>query len=260
MPSVDLEHGRLNYEIDGRSAAPVLVLSHSLGTNLTMWEPQITPLTRLFRVLRYDSRGHGQSVVAPGPYTIELLARDLLALLDHVGANRAHFCGLSMGGMIGLWLGINEPRRLNKLVLCNTAALIGPAERWDKRIEDVRQRGLEAIAGEVLEVWFSSSFRERAPETIDHMRQMLTQTSPDGYVASCAAIRDADLRSGVSRVRVPTLVVAGARDSGTPPSAGLYIADRVERGRYVELNAAHLSNIEAPDRFTAAVTEFLMET
>jgi 3-oxoadipate enol-lactonase len=222
-----------------------------------MWQPQLAAFERRFRVLRYDSRGHGRSSVTPGPYTIELLSRDVLALLDMLGIARAHFCGLSMGGMVGLWLGVNERHRLGKLIVCNTAAKIGSPEAYDARIENVRKDGMDAVAATVLERWFTSQFRDRAPETLAHMRAMMVATPPDGYVACCAAVRDADQRYTISRIKVPTLVIGGAHDMATPPAAGRYVAEKIEDAQYVELEAAHISNIEAPDRFTAEVIDFL---
>lgn len=259
MPFIEADSAAIHYRLDGRAGAPVLVLSHSLGTTLAMWDPQIPPLTGRFRVLRYDSRGHGESAVTPGPYTIERLARDVLVLLNGLGIERAHFCGLSMGGMVGMWLGAHAPERLERLVLCNTAARIGPPEIWDTRIENVRKNGMNPIATPVLGRWFTPAFHERMPGAIEGMRRMLIETSVEGYVGSCAAIRDADLGEALSRIRARTLVIAGTHDAATPPADGRFLAERIQGARYVELAAAHLSNIEAPERFTAEMTAFLSE-
>jgi 3-oxoadipate enol-lactonase len=259
MPFIDADNGRIHYQLDGNERALVLVLSNSLGTDLGMWDPQMQAFAERFRVLRYDSRGHGQSAVTPGPYTIDELARDVIALLDKLSIERAHFCGLSMGGMVGMWLGANAGERVDKLVLCNTAALIGPPELWNARIENVRKGGMEAIAAAVLERWFTPAFRERAPEAIEPVRRTLVATPAEGYVACCAAVRDMDQRDTLSSIRSPTLVIAGAQDAATPPADGRFIAQRIQGARSVELAAAHLSNIEVPERFTAEVMSFLSE-
>lgn len=259
MPFIDADNGRIHYQLDGNDRALVLVLSNSLGTDLGMWNPQMQPFAERFRVLRYDSRGHGQSAVTPGPYTIDELAGDVIALLDKLSIERAHFCGLSMGGMVGMWLGANAGERVDKLVLCNTAALIGPPELWNARIENVRKGGMKAIAAAVLERWFTPAFRERAPQAIEPVRRTLVATPAEGYVACCAAVRDMDQRDSLSRIRSPTLVIAGAHDAATPPADGRFIAERIQGARSVELAAAHLSNIEVPERFTAEVMSFLSE-
>lgn len=259
MPFIEADSAPIHYRLEGPAGRPVLVLSHSLGTTLAMWDPQIPPVTGRFRVLRYDSRGHGESAVTPGPYTIERLARDVLALLDGLGIQRAHFCGLSMGGMVGMWLGAHAPERLERLVLCNTAARIGPPEIWDTRIENVRKNGMNPIATPVLGRWFTPAFHERMPGAIEGMRRMLIETSVEGYVGCCAAIRDADLGDALSRIRARTLVIAGTHDAATPPADGRFLAEQIQGARYVELAAAHLSNIEAPERFTAEMTAFLSE-
>jgi len=235
----------------------VLVLSNSLGSDLAMWDPQMPALTERFRVLRYDSRGHGQSAVPPGPYRIEDLGRGLLALLDALGLSRVHYCGLSLGGMVGMWLGVNAPDRVDRLVLCNTSAYLGPPELWNARIEAVRGSGMQAVVPQVLERWLTPSYRARAPEAVEKVRRMLLATPPEGYVACATAIRDMDQRESISAIRAPALVVVGARDPATPPEHGRQIAERVRGAKVVELPAAHLSNVEAADRFTAAVLEFL---
>jgi len=266
MPFIEANGARIYYRFDGQegalpaSAAPgVLVLSNSLGTDGGMWDPQMPDFTKRFRVLRYDTRGHGQSAVTPGPYSIDQLARDVIGLLDGLALKRVNFCGLSMGGMVGIWLGANAPERIDKLVLCNTAALIGPPQLWNARIENVRKGGMEAIAPAVIERWFTPAFRARAPEAVEPVRRMLIATPPEGYSAACAAVRDMDQRDALARIRAPTLVIAGTQDAATPPEDGRFIAEKVKDARYVELNAAHLSNIEARERFTTEVMGFLSD-
>jgi 3-oxoadipate enol-lactonase len=255
--TVDVKSARFNCRVDGPPGAPWLMLSNSLGTNLAMWDDQMAALTRRFRVLRYDTRGHGASAVTPGPYTIAGLGQDALALLDALKASRAHFCGLSMGGMTGMWLGVHAADRLDRLVLANTAPQIGSPEVWNTRIENVRKGGLAAIADGLMERWFSKSFRERAPATVARIRAMLIATPADGYVAACAAVRDMNQWDTVARIARPTLVIAGTHDPSTPPAEGRQLAERIAGARYVELDAAHISNVEAPERFIAELTGFL---
>jgi 3-oxoadipate enol-lactonase len=257
MPFLEIGYLRVHYALTGAPNAPAVVLSNSLGTNFSMWDPQVPALEKEFRVLRYDTRGHGQTVVTPGPYTIEQLARDVLRLLDALRLDRVHFCGLSMGGMIGMWLGVHAEKCLNRLVVCNTAARIGTAEIWNARIENVRKAGMRAIAPAVVERWFTPEFRAASPEAVAPVQRMLESTSPEGYIACCQAIRDMDQREAISAIRVPTLVIAGGKDPATPPAEGRFIAGRIAGAQYVELDTAHLSNLEASAKFTAELIRFL---
>ena len=257
MSFAQLEDVRIHYDLAGPATAPVLVFSNSLGEDLSMWEPQTVAFQKNFRVLRYDTRGHGQSSTTPGEYTIELLARDVLALLDDLHLDRVHFCGLSMGGQTGMWLALNAPARLQKLVLSNTAAKIGTPEMWNPRIETVLKNGMKSVSAAVMERWFSSDFRAKSPEVVASTKRMLESANPDGYVSNCAAVRDFDVRKTVSEIRLPTLVIAGTHDAATTPADGRYLAQQIPGARYAELNAAHLSNIEESDRFNAEVESFL---
>jgi 3-oxoadipate enol-lactonase len=257
MSFVDAGGARIHYRSDGAEGAPALLLSHSLGTDLSMWDAQVPALSGRHRVIRYDARGHGASAVTPGPYSIERLGQDAVALLDALGVERASFCGLSMGGMVGIWLGLHAPGRVERLVLCNTGARIGTPAIWGERIEAVRRSGLASVADAVLGRWFGAAFAAAQAPEVERMRQMLLSTSPEGYAACCAAVRDADARDAVSGIRAPTLVIAGSRDAATPPADGRLLADRIPGARYLELEAAHLSNVEAARPFTQAVLEFL---
>jgi 3-oxoadipate enol-lactonase len=257
MPFLEANGGRFHYQLDGPTGAPVLMLANSLGTDMQMWEPQLPAFAKRFRVLRHDTRGHGDSAVRSDPCTIERLAHDVLALLDALGIASTHFCGLSMGGMIGQWLGVNAPQRLHRLVLCNTSARIAPRALWDARIAAVRKGGMTAIADAVIERWFTPEFRERAPEAVEPVRRTLLATSAEGYAACCAAVRDMDQRATIAGIRTATLVIAGCADAATPPSDGRYLAEQIPGAHYVELNAAHLSNIEAAERFTQTVVDYL---
>lgn len=260
MPYLSADDGvRLWYQLDGREEAPLLVLSNSLGTALELWDPQMAQLERYFRVLRYDMRGHGKSDPPAVPYTMDRLGRDVLALLDALAVPRACFVGISMGGMIGLWLGLHAADRFERLALCNTAARIGPPDMWNKRIETVTANGMDAIVPAVIGRWFTLPFCEREPATVDRIAAMLRATPAAGYAAACAAIRDMDQRHGLAAIKARTLVITGSFDQATPAPDGRYIADQIGGARYVELAAAHLSNIEAADGFTYALTDFLTE-
>ena len=259
MPFIEIGDFRAHYALSGPAGAPVLVLSNSLGTNFSMWDPELPAFEKHLRVLRYDTRGHGQSSVTPGPYRIEQLGRDVLHILDRLSLERVHFCGLSLGGMTGMWLGINAPERLHKLILCNTTARIGSAETWNARIEAVRKSGMKSIAPAVIERWFTPAFRAAAPETIAQTQRMIETSPPEGYAACCAAIRDMDQREAISSIIAPTLVISGAQDPATPPADGQFLASKIRGARYVELPAAHLSNVEAAAQFSSEVLRFLTE-
>lgn len=250
---------QLFHRFDGPQGAPVLLLSNSLGTHHGMWNAQMPALTRAFRVLRYDTRGHGRSSVPRGPYALADLGHDVLRLIDELGLSRVHFCGLSLGGMTGLWLAAHAPQRIARLVLANTSSYVGSPEVWNARIQAVTRGGMPAVADAVLERWFTPEFRAAMPREVEPIRQMLLATPPDGYIACASAVRDMDLRGDLAAVRCPTLVIAGARDPALPPSHGTFIAERVAGARFIELASMHLSNIEARDAFTAALTGFLEE-
>lgn len=252
-----VDGARLFYRFDGPPDAPVLVLSNSLGTDLAMWDAQMPTLARMFRVLRYDTRGHGGSTAPPGPYSIDQLGRDVIGLLDAAAVSRAHFCGLSMGGQTGMWVGIHAAHRLDRLVLSNTAACIGPPERWNARIEKIRAEGMKAIADAVLAGWFTPPFHAAYPDVVAKMRAMLVRSPIDGYIASCVAVRDADQRESIARITAPTLVFSGTYDAATPPADGRFLTQRIGGAQYVELPAAHIANIEAVSLFTDTLVAFL---
>lgn len=261
MGRVQLAEGELNYQLDGPQGAPVLVLSNSLGTDLGMWDTQIPAFAEHFQVLRYDTRGHGQSLVSEGPYSIEQLGHDVLALLDALHIEKAHFCGLSMGGLIGQWLGINAGARLRSLVVCNTAAKIGEPAVWNPRIETVLREGqtaMVALRDASIARWFTPQYAQANPDQAKRITDMLVATSPQGYAANCAAVRDADFRDQLGAIDVPTLVIAGTEDAVTPPSGGHFIQARVPGAQYAEFYAAHLSNVQAGDAFSQCVLEFFL--
>ena len=259
MPYCELSDVRLYYVEEGRRELPVLILSNSLGTNLSMWDAQVEAWSTIFRLLRYDSRGHGRSSVPDGPYTIEQMGRDVLGLADALGYERFHFCGLSIGGMVGQWLGIHAPERLLRLVLSNTATQIGTTEMWNQRIETVNAEGIHAVTPAILVRWYTEPFLSEHSAEVAKTAAMLNATSPAGYTASCAAVRDMDQRGEVHRITTPTLVVVGDADPVTPPSKAHELVQSIAGARLLELHAAHLSNIEASSGFTAGVGRFLTE-
>lgn len=257
MPFIETESARFRYELAGPSGAPVLVFSNSLGTDLRMWDGQLSVFKQHFQVLRYDARGQKDSSVTPGPYSIELLAQDVVNLLDGLRIEKASFCGLSMGGMVGMMLAQRFPQRLHKAVLCNTSPKIGTLESWNTRIETVRAGGMEAVADGILERWYTAGFRSSHRSEVDATREMLLESPAKGYVACCAAVRDMDQRETVSAIRVPTLVISGTSDPVTPPADGRFVASQIAGAQFVELPAAHLSNVEAAGLFNQAVEHFL---
>ena len=260
MPFIEANGVRIRYRLEGKPSAPVVVFSNSLGTNLFMWEPQVSALRDDFRILRYDTCGHGLSAVPSGPYAQAQLGGNILALLDALNISQALFCGLSMGGQAGIWLGINAPHRFARLVLCDTAAHIGNPEIWNARIAAIRAGGMPAIVSGTIERWFTPRFIARAPEAIASVRRMILDTPPQGYIACCEAIRDTDFSSQASRVSAPTLVISGTHDRATPPVQGQLLASMIRGARYLEFDASHLSNIEAASNFTAALRGFLSGT
>jgi len=257
MCIADLGHCRTYYQLEGPTAGPLLVLSNSLGTDMTMWDAQMPAFLRSCRVLRYDTRGHGKSSVSPGPYSIQQLAEDVIRLLDFLNEGNAYFCGLSMGGQIGMWLGLHHSDRVRRLVLCNTSARIGTPELWRSRIEAVRHGGVQAIAGDVVARWFSLEFRSEQPEIVHSFKHLLAATSARGYVACCEAIRDADLHTSISAIRIPTAIVSGTHDPATTAVEARYLAQQISGAEYIELPAAHLSNVECSATFTKEVSRFL---
>jgi 3-oxoadipate enol-lactonase len=259
MAFAELGDVRIRYELEGEAEEPVVLLSNSLGTDLTLWDPQAAAWRRRFRLLRYDTRGHGRSSVTPGPYTIEQLGRDVLDLLDFLKLRRVHFCGLSMGGQTGMWLGLHAPERLGNLVLCNTAAKIGTPESWATRIATVRKGGMKAVSSGVMERWFSAEFRTQEPEIVGRVQRLLELTEPEGYIANCEAVRDFDCRANLADIHLPTLVIAGSLDNSTPPSEARFLSSNIPRAGYAELKAAHLSNIEDQARFTTTVGDFMAD-
>ena len=258
MPDIKADGCIMHAEIEGPEHAPVLMLSNSLGTDLHMWDEQVAPFTAHFRLVRYDRRGHGKSSVPKGPYSMDQFGRDVLAVLDGLGIERANWCGLSMGGMVGIWLGANAPQRLGKLILSNTSSYFADKTVWNGRIKLVREKGLSAVVETTMERWFTKGFRERSPERMAPIRRMFLATSVEGYAACGEAIRDMDLRPLLARITAPTLVIAGRYDAGTPLEAGEFIAQHIPKARLAVLETAHIANIEQPKIYADTVLEFLL--
>jgi 3-oxoadipate enol-lactonase len=250
---------RVEYDVQGAPELPALVLSDSLGTNLHMWDAQAAGLKNRWRIVRYDTRGHGGSSVTPGPYSVSQLTDDVIDLLDYLDIAAAHFCGLSLGGMTGLSLAHDHPERLHKLVVCSSAARLGSTEMWNGRIAAAMKGGVSEMAPSILSRWFTPDFSARDPNAVQQIEQQLRSTSGEGYAGCCGALRDADLRSSVGEIRTPTLVVAGTFDPAVPIEDVRWLADHVPGARFAELPTAHLSNVEASAAFNETISSFLAE-
>jgi 3-oxoadipate enol-lactonase len=250
---------RIAYRFDGLVDAPVLLLSNSLGTDMEMWAPQMAAFTERFRVLRYDSRGHGASDSPAGAYSMDRLGRDVVEMLDALDIEQVNFCGLSLGGMIGQWLGIRAQERVRRLILANTSSYMGPPAGWDTRIATVAAQGMPPLAQASIERWFTRAFNETGAQAIAPIVAMLLATDPAGYAGACAAIRDMDMRRTVQLIQRPALVIGGSLDSSTPPPHSSALVNTIPDARLCMLEAAHLSNVEAPERFIDAVMDFLAE-
>ena len=248
---------RIDYSVAGAAIAPTLLFINSIATTRELWARQVPRLSKSFRVITYDARGHGYSQVTAGNYTIEQLGRDALAILDHAGAESAHVCGISLGGITAMWMGIHAPRRITSLVLANTAARIGSVEMWAERIAFVKQQGMATLADLTMPRWFTDEFRRREPQTVEQFRAMVASCPKDGYLSCCAALRDEDLREAIAGIRCPVLCVAGSADPATPPEAVQLIHERIAGSKMVLLDAAHLTNVEQDRAFTSAVMEFI---
>jgi len=259
MPMIDADGCLLNVTVEGRDGGPTLMLSNSLGSTLQMWEPQMRALTQVFRVIRYDRRGHGKSQVPPAPYSIARFGRDALAILDDLNIERVHWCGVSMGGMVGQWLAAHAPERVGKLVLANTTCYYPDPTIWEARIKAVREGGLAVVADTVIGGWLTQEFRDHNPEVADRMKAMLLATPVEGYLACCEALSRLDLREDLSRIKSPTLVIAGRYDKSTPIAMAEAIRSRIAGANMTILDAAHISNVEAVGAFNDAVLGFLTQ-
>lgn len=250
----------LNTKVDGDDGNPWLILSNSLGANLAMWEPQMDLLTGKYRVLRYDTRGHGQSDAPPGPYSFDDLIGDVLGLMDAYGIDRASFMGLSMGGMTGLGLAIHHPDRIERVVCADGRADAPDPFRamWDQRMAAVEEGGLDAIADGTLATWFTEDWREANPDAAAGIRRMVVGNDPQGYIACCKALKELDFLRHLGDATVPVLYVGGSDDKGAAPDVMRAMADATPGGEFLEIpGAAHVANINAPQAFNAAIKDFL---
>ncbi len=250
----------LNYEMTGKEGAPVVMLSHSLGSNLGMWEPQRAALEPRYRVLRHDMRGHGASDVSEGAYSLEQLALDALGLLDALKIDRVHFVGLSIGGMIGQALALEHPDRFRSLVLCSTSAYLPPPARpiLQERIETARKEGLQALVDSTLERWFTPAYAQQNSPTLDRIRRQFLATPVAGYIGCSEAIGQLNFIGRLSRITLPTLIMVGAEDPGTPVAASEAIHESIKGSKLVILpSASHLANIEKSELFNRHLLEFL---
>ncbi len=254
--------GGIHYVVSGRNHAPALVLLHPLGVHSGSWQAQLAEFERFFRVIRVDLRGHGSSRlehVEPRACRMEDLANDALAVLDTLGVERAHWCGLSIGGVIALQVAVMAPRRVMRLVLANTAASFPPASMWDERIETARSRGLASLFAAVPERWFTAGFREREPAEVERIIGLFTDTQVAGYVEACGALRDVDLHARLVEVQSPTLVIGSTQDVATPIERSEELAEGITGADLIVLDSAHLSNVEQAAEFTTAVVDFLRD-
>ena len=259
MPFAEIEGFRCHYRLDGRDDRPALVLSHSLGTDLGLWDEQVAELAAHFLVVRYDHRGHGASSATPGDYTIEQLSHDAIALLDTLGLARVAFCGLSIGGMVGQWLAVNAPARIDRLVLANTSPRLADPAAMEARRRLVLEQGMAAVVDVAMARFFTPALLEANPPRVATTRRTLLSIDPVGYAGCCAALRDADFAHVLSRIAVPTLVIAGDADVPMPWHGHSEVLARTIPGaKAVRIEAAHLSNLGAPRAFLSALLGFLI--
>jgi 3-oxoadipate enol-lactonase len=259
MPTATVNGTTLNYRLDGPEKGPVVLLANSLATHLGMWAPQVEALTAAgLRVLRFDKRGHGASAVPAGPYTMEQLADDALGLLDALKIATAHFCGLSIGGMIGQQAGARHGKRFATLTLCDTTAFVPNKQQWEERFAAVRAGGMAAVVEGTIDRWFTKPGQQRDPDMIQRVREMILGTPVEGFCGCGAAIRDMDLRPLLASIKVPTHVIVGREDQGTTVEANQFIHEHVAGSTFTILEqAAHLCNLERPEAFNAALLAHL---
>lgn len=257
MPTFISNDAEIHYQTFGDHTQPALIFSNSLGTNFSMWQPQIDALQHDFYIVCYDTRGHGQSSAPQGPYSIDQLGTDVIHLLDHLHINKAIFCGISMGGLTGQWLAIHHPDRFNHVMICNTAAKIGQESAWNERAQLVREQGLDDIASTAASRWFTPMFIEHHAEIVTTLSNNLAAGSPEGYASCCEALSKTDLRAELKDIGIPVLVVAGSQDPVTTVADGQYMVNHIKSSALFEIDASHISNIEQPDAFNQALKQFI---
>lgn len=257
MPTFTSNDAQINYQTTGDASKPAIIFSNSLGTNFSMWQPQIDAFKNDFFVINYDTRGHGQSSAPNGPYTIDQLGQDVINLLDHLNIEKAAFCGISMGGLTGQWLAINKAERFSHVIVCNTAAKIGQEQAWNDRAALVRTQGLEPIASTAAGRWFTEGFVAQNADVVATLSANLGAGSAEGYASCCEALAQADLREQLKDITVPVLIIAGRQDPVTTVEDGQFMLDRTPNAEIFAINASHISNIEAPAEFNQAVRSFI---
>lgn len=248
----------VTYKFDGPENAPIVMLSNSLMSNHTMWDPQMAVLTESFRVLRYDTRGHGDTDAPQGPYSIKLLAEDVIALLDALGIDKVHFAGLSMGGMIAQYLGAHFPDRIHSLLLCDTASEMPTLEMWNDRISSAQEGGITALLDGTLKRWFTAPFLKNDKAAVEKIAEMIRTTDTGGYIGCASAVRDMSQTSILSKITAPTVIIVGEDDPACTVEQSKVLEEHIKGSKLVVLkNAAHLSNIEQTDKFNDAMMMFL---
>ena len=257
MPTFTSNQALINYQTFGDHTKPALIFSNSLGTQFSMWQPQLDALKKDFYMICYDTRGHGQSSAPQGPYSIELLGEDVIHLMDHLHIDKANFCGISMGGLTGQWLAINHPERFEHVIVANTAAQIGQEQAWKDRASLVREKGLEPIASTAATRWFTEGFIKKNAKIVDQLSHNLAQGSPEGYASCCEALGVADLRDQIQGINIPVLVIAGSKDPVTTIKDGQYMVNNIRSSALFEIDASHISNIEQPQAFNKAIFDFI---
>ncbi|MFP4393007.1 MAG: 3-oxoadipate enol-lactonase [Desulfohalobiaceae bacterium] len=259
MPVAEVCQTRLKYLLEGPEQGQVVMLCNSLASNLSMWDLQAKELVQAgYQVLRYDTRGHGDSDAPEAPYSMEVLLNDAIGLLDYLKLERIHFCGLSLGGMLGQMMGIHYPQRLHRLLLCSTAAYLGPAQMWEDRMQTARSLGMQALVQPTIDRWFTQQGQRRLPEQVQKFKNMIQNTPVQGFCGCCAAIRDMDLRQEIVQIKTPTLVVSGELDQGTPVEEARFIQEQIPGARLEVIpQTAHMLNVEQAERFNNILLGFL---
>ena len=259
MPMIDADGCLLNVSVEGRDGGPTLMLSNSLGSTMQMWEPQMKALTQVFRVIRYDRRGHGKSSVPPGPYSLERFGRDVLAILDDLNIAKSPLVRPVDGRHGRAMAGRKRLQRFGKIVLANTTCHYPDPTRWNDRIKAVKQGGIAAVADAVMAGWLTADFREREPQIAANMKAMMLTTPVEGYIACCEALSTLDQRELLPKIKSPTLVIAGRHDMSTTVADAEFMRSRIPGASMTILDAAHISNVEQPHAFTDALVGFLTQ-
>lgn len=257
MPTFTSQDAQIHYQTFGDTSKPAIVFSNSLGTQFSMWQPQIEFFKHYYFVVCYDTRGHGDSSAPQGPYSIDQLGQDVVNLLDHLNIEKAAFCGISMGGLTGQWLAIHAATRFSQVIVCNTAAKIGQEQAWRERAALVREQGLGSIASTAASRWFTSAFIHNNSATISALSSQLAAGSPEGYASCCEALAQADLREQLATITVPVLIVAGQQDPITTLADAAFMQTCISGSQVFEINASHISNLERPDIFNQAIHKFI---